>query len=120
MSDVEESSTAIESALTPLTARGALLPTAIFARAAAHGLRNRLNPLGLQLALLRRRTSDEATRELIESLNASLRELDQMLERVQRFGQRVAPPPRDDDELTQALERVERGLRTESREATTD
>jgi nitrogen fixation/metabolism regulation signal transduction histidine kinase len=85
----------------------------VLTRVVAHEIGNGLNPMGLQIELLRRRCADDArASEILEALGQSVRDLGRMLDRVRDYAHEVAPPADDDDarrQLFEALTGVIRG-----------
>ncbi len=101
----------LEQVLTELGSEGPLLPAALLCRAAVHELKNGLNPLNLQLALLRRRIpEDERTSAILEGLRRSINDVDSILIQLQAFGHDAAPAEHDDARVASALERIARAL----------
>lgn len=95
----------LQTLLDPLAQAEPQVACGVLTRALAHELGNGLNPMGLQIELLRRRCADDArTSEILEALRESVRDLGRMLDRVRDYAHDVAPPAADDEARRQLLD----------------
>ncbi len=91
--------------LRPLATDAPLTASGLLGRVLVHEIGNGLNPMGLQIELLRRRCAEDArTMEVLDGLHGAVQDLGRMLERVRDFAYEVAPPSSDDQGREAVLE----------------
>jgi signal transduction histidine kinase len=96
--------------LQQILAAAALEPAvgaAITIRALAHEVKNALNPVGLQIELLRRRVPDDPQIErVVEGIAEAVRRADLIMERAIGLAQEAGPGSRTDPALAGAFARL--------------
>lgn len=89
-----------------------LLASALLTRVLVHEIGNGLNPMGLQVELLRRRCADDARAlEVIEGLRETVRGLGELLDEMRAYAHEVAAPGEDDHERLDQIARLTAALR---------
>lgn len=95
----------LEALLRPLAADQPLTASALLSRVLVHEVGNGLNPMGLQIELLRRRCAEDArAMEVLDALHGAVHDLGRMLERVRDFAYDVAPPSSDGEDRKALIE----------------
>lgn len=90
------------------------MAAALLSRVLAHEVGNGLNPIGLQLELLRRRSAGDArVLEILDGLRESVQALGKTLDVVRAYAHDVAPPSDDDEERRRGIVALESALRGE-------
>lgn len=85
---------------------------AALCRSLAHEVKNALNPMNLQLELLRRKTEEQSELlRLVDALRDSVRKLDRIMNIAQGFGHAVAPPGQDDGSMSAGLDALNEAFR---------
>lgn len=77
-------------------------------RLVAHEMRNCMNPLSMQLAILRRqaRAHDRDLQDVIEGMHEAIARSNRVLDGVARIGQEIAPGEGDDAELRELWDQL--------------
>ena len=77
-------------------------------RAFVHEIRNALNPLGLHIAIIRRRLDrgDTNVDEVFDGLKETVANAFETLDVASALGQELAPPHKDDEDQKQLWDRL--------------